>query len=382
MLFSEGMGGCCSKSSSRDVVVLNGRPLRKLSLIGEGGFAFVYLVEDTSTGAQYALKQVRCAESEHVESALREAELHTLFDHPNLLKVVDYGVVSPGSSRAMSGPGEVNLVGGGTGSGPQVVLLLLPYLRGGSLHDLLGHMRSSSTSFSETEALALFVSVCTGVRELHLHDPPLAHRDVKPGNILLNDNNCPLLMDFGSMRPARVNVRSRAMAVALADEAAENSTAPYRAPELFDVSSDGVVDERTDVWSLGALLYAIAFGESPFEAAAGQAGGSIALAVLSGRYEVPEDHGYSDRFLGLIEYMLNTDPETRPFIDDVIARARAILRDHLDPNYDPDSHQDLPDPIDTPPVSDPDDDGIDAAMSPLTPPDLNVDFGEFAAEFS
>jgi serine/threonine kinase 16 len=75
----------------------------------------------------------------------------------------------------------------------------------------------------------------------------------------------PVLMDFGSMAPAERQVKNRIEALILQDEAAQFSTVPYRAPELFDVASDASIDARTDVWSLGCLLYALAFGYSPFE---------------------------------------------------------------------------------------------------------------------
>ena len=60
-------------------------------------------------------------------------------------------------------------------------------------------------------------------------------------------------------------ISSRSEALLLQDEAAQFCTVSYRAPELFDVASQAVIDARTDVWSLGCLLYCIAFGYSPFE---------------------------------------------------------------------------------------------------------------------
>ncbi len=66
-----------------------------------------------------------------------------------------------------------------------------------------------------------------------------------------DDGIQPILMDLGSLAPSPTPITSRSMALALQDEAAEHSTMPYRAPELFDVKTGTVVDTKVDIWSLG-----------------------------------------------------------------------------------------------------------------------------------
>lgn len=98
--------------------------------------------------------------------------------------------------------------------------------------------------------------------------------------------------------------------------AAEKCTMPYRAPELFDVKTNTVLDEKVDIWSLGCTLYAMAYGHSPFEI---DPSGSVALAVLNNQYKFPsqsEDH-YSENVRKLIQFMLVTDPLKRPDINNV-----------------------------------------------------------------
>merc|ERR1712147_404496 len=139
-----------------------------------------------------------------------------------------------------------------------------------------------------------------------------------------------VLMDFGSVREARRTINSRMEALRLQEDAEAHCTAAYRAPELFDVPSDCVVDARIDVWSLGCTLYYLAYGESPFEYAGGEAGGSIALAVMSGKVEWPA----ADRAVveeadlatlrPLIEYCLERDPRARPTCDEVVLRVEQI----------------------------------------------------------
>lgn len=96
---------------------------------------------------------------------------------------------------------------------------------------------------------------------------------------------------------------------------------PYRAPELFDVKNETTLDEKVDIWSLGCTLYAMAYGQSPFEAGMNEQGGSIALAVLNGQFRFPSDPEldqlYSQTVKDLISWLLIADPSTRPDIHQV-----------------------------------------------------------------
>lgn len=124
-------------------------------------------------------------------------------------------------------------------------------------------------------------------------------------------------MDFGSACPARVHIENRQQALSQQDLAAEQSTMPYRAPELFDVKTGTTLNEKVDIWSLGCTLYAMAYGQSPFEVNMDQ-GGSVALAVLNNQYKFPtkEDH-YSQDVKDAIKWMLTANPEDRPNIQQV-----------------------------------------------------------------
>lgn len=115
-----------------------------------------------------------------------------------------------------------------------------------------------------------------------------AHRDIKPGNIMVDDDgDTPILMDLGSLAPSPTPISSRSLALAVQDTAAEHSTMPYRAPELFDVKTGSVIDDKVDIWSLGCTMYACLVGKSPFEARSDETGGSLSICVLGGDWRWP-----------------------------------------------------------------------------------------------
>jgi len=302
---------CCFTGG---IVNVNGRRL-KISPLGEGGFSVIYLGEDLETGQVCVLKRMTCVDSETVKEAVREAELYQLFNHPNIIKCIDSSVtICPSNPEAKD------------------VYMLLPFYRRGTLQALIDENNERGIKFLETEMLEISLGIAQGLLAMHNFAPegssevcPLAHRDVKPANILLGSDNTPILMDFGSVANAIVKIENRAQALALQELAAERCTMPYRAPELFDVKSQTVVDEKVDVWSLGCVIYCMTYGTSPFETAMNEQGGSIALAVMNGVVSFPKEDNYSKRLRELITWMLQVDPEKRPKMEQVVARISDLL---------------------------------------------------------
>ncbi|CAL8575397.1 Serine/threonine-protein kinase env7 [Xanthoria parietina] len=330
---------------------VNNRSFKLLRLLGEGGFSYVYLVQDTSTSQLYALKKIRCPfGQESVSLALKEAEAYALFSpHPHIIHAVDHAVTS---ANDKSDPGS------------KTVYILLPYYRRGNLQDAINANLVNHTQFPERRLMIMFLGVAKALKAMHqyrvkgapggaqsrqnakklrqeaeeadrdaarkargrrkdadiseeedIEQEPLmngevtrsqegvgdgeirayAHRDVKPGNIMISDSGTsPILMDLGSLAPSPVHITSRALALQTQDLAAEHSTLPYRAPELFDTKTGAVIDAKTDIWSFGCTLFACLVGKSPFEMRSEETGGSLSICVLGGDWRFPDEESMAN----------------------------------------------------------------------------------------
>merc|ERR1711892_211008 len=299
------MGCVCFKQS----MVVEDVPYRVVRQIAEGGFSTVDLVEDTRTGKKYAMKKITCHSTEDQNLATKEVEITRSLEHPNIVRVI-------GSATS----GTADIVHNTTS---QVVIVFPLYTRG-SLHDELGKRQLTNSPFTQETLLSIFASICLAVKELHHSSPPLAHRDIKPHNILLEKGMSPVLMDFGSTTTAQVTIATMKEAQYLQDTAAERSSMCYRPPELFQVNSSCTLDERTDIWSLGCLLYAMMYYQSPFDPVY-ERGDSVALAVQAGKITFPATSAqYSQDLLQLVSEMTMQDISFRLKIESVIEEVEKL----------------------------------------------------------
>ncbi|KAG8733541.1 hypothetical protein FRC11_005395 [Ceratobasidium sp. 423] len=407
------LSSCMCRQSA--TIKVNGRSFVVKRVLGEGGFSFVYLVEDATSGRLFALKKIRCPTGEDgVREAMREVEAYRRFRHPNIIRILDSAVVQDHDEG-------------------KIVYLFLPFYQRGNLQDAITSHSLAGTHFSELELARLFRGTCLGVRAMHAYRAPAragdqpsggapprrpspapthgddaddhnaallpqadhgddsddehgggysyssqplrsapprsrdlvgdesrlvfdgdaelgeietrageqgvpegegvivpyAHRDIKPANVMYADDGVtPILMDFGSTIRARIKIEDRSQALVQQDLAAEQSTMPYRAPELFDVKTGTTLTEAVDIWSLGCTLFALAYGHSPFETTQTmEQGGSMAMAVMGGKYKHPPESAgrWSAGLIGLIDACLKLDPNERPDIHQLIAMTDKVI---------------------------------------------------------
>jgi len=298
------MGCVCFKPS----IEIDGVTYKVIRQIAEGGFSTVELIENSRTGKKYAMKKITCHSVEDQNLATKEVELTRSFDHPNIMRVI-----------ASSSKGAPDIVHNTTST----VMIVFPLYSRGSLHDELERRQLSSSPLLEQTLLSIFSAICSAIKMLHSSNPPIAHRDIKPHNVLLDKDLSPVLMDFGSATPARVTINNLREAQYLQDTAAERCSMCYRPPELFQVSSNCTLDERTDIWSLGCLLYAMMYYQSPYDPVY-ERGDSVALAVQAGGFNFPTNPVYSEHLIQLVREMTNQDMSFRPQIDSVIEKVEIL----------------------------------------------------------
>lgn len=272
--------------------------------LSEGGFAHVYLVRvpkaDGRSSETAVLKRVAVPDKDALANMRTEVEtMKKLKGHEKIVTYMD--------SHASQ------LKGGGF-----EVFLLMEYCSGGGLIDFMNTRLQHR--LTEPEILHIFSDVAEGVATMHYLKPPLLHRDLKVENVLIttiSNNKIYKLCDFGSTAPPRPAATTAAEGRLIEDDIQRHTTLQYRSPEMIDVYRKQPIDEKSDVWALGVLLYKLCYYTTPFEEV-GQ------MAILNASFKYPAYPQFSDRIKKLIGWMLRENPQHRPNIYQVVAEVCAM----------------------------------------------------------
>lgn len=212
-------------------------PYKLLQEIGEGGFGVVYMAEqEAPVRRRVALKVIKEGMDTRQVIARFEAERQALalMDHPNIAKVLDAGSTEAGR--------------------PYFVMELVPGLK---ITEFCDRHR-----LPPEERLKLFQEVCKAVQ--HAHQKGIIHRDLKPSNILVTLHDgvpVPKIIDFGIAKATGFRLTNKTLFTAFAQMI---GTPAYMSPEQAELSGIDI-DTRSDIYSLGVLLYELLTGRPPFE---------------------------------------------------------------------------------------------------------------------
>ncbi|MGD8751375.1 MAG: serine/threonine-protein kinase, partial [Anaerolineales bacterium] len=194
-------------------------------ILGQGGMGNIYRAVDENLGVEVAVKENLFTTDEYARQFKREAIILANLRHSKLPRVTDHFVIE--------GQGQY---------------LIMDYIEG---EDLSERMRRLGV-ISEPDAILIGVNICDALSYMHSRQPPVLHRDIKPANVRISPQGLIYLVDFGL---AKVILRGQTTTTG-----ARAMTPGFSPPEQYGGAR---TDQRSDIYSLGATLYAAVSGVIP-----------------------------------------------------------------------------------------------------------------------
>lgn len=260
--------------------LMNGQQIgsyRLLSFLAQGGMAEVYVALDTTLNREVVLKVIRsilAQDKAFIARFRREAQITAQLNHPNIVQIYSTDFTPDGRPY-----------------------LAMQYIKGGTLQDYLHKLAERQEMFTTTAALSIIRQIADALNTAH--QAGIVHRDLKPSNILLHPNGVPVLTDLG--------IAAAESLTRLTQTGNVMGTPYYMSPEQ---ASGKALDGRSDIYSLGVILYELLAGNTPFQA-------DSPLAVLHQHvYEDPPPLAQrrtdlTDTTYRLVEQCLHKDPTQR-----------------------------------------------------------------------
>ncbi|HJS24200.1 MAG TPA: protein kinase [Pyrinomonadaceae bacterium] len=210
-------------------------PYKIIERVGSGGMGDIYLASDTRLGRKIVLKTLPThftKDHERVHRFQLEARAASALNHPNIITIYDIGQLD------------------------QLHYIAIEFIDGETLRK-----RIKTSPLKIAEALEVAISVAAAL--FAAHEAGIVHRDIKPENIMLRADGVVKVLDFGLAKLAEPSATAD-QTLFQTEQGIVMGTAPYMSPEQVRGLT---VDSRTDIWSLGAVLYEMIAGRPPFEGA-------------------------------------------------------------------------------------------------------------------
>src|SRR5512141_782480 len=246
--------------------LLNGR-YRIVDILGQGGMGSVYRAMDENLGVEVAVKENLFTTDEYSRQFRLEAVILASLRHQHLPRVTDHFVI-----------------------GNEGQYLVMDYIEGEDLRQRMERMGN----ITEDEAILMGAAMCDALTYLHTRKPPILHRDIKPGNVKITPDGHIFLVDFGLGKVLHGSQATTTGARAI--------TPGYYPPEQCGTAR---TDPRTDIYSLGATMYAALTGIIPEDGLA-RAMDNTQLTPLRKR-----NSKVSRRLAAAIEKAMGIDPADR-----------------------------------------------------------------------
>ncbi|KIK19600.1 hypothetical protein PISMIDRAFT_107269 [Pisolithus microcarpus 441] len=268
-----------------------------LDIIGNGSFGIIRKVRRKTDGMTFARKELNFERMSERDRKQIVAEVNILkdLDHENIVRYHDRHVDREGG----------------------ILYILMEYCGGGDLSSIIKQAQKHNRLVPEDTVWHYFMQILLALQ--HCHHPPnqgkddrrpqILHRDLKPDNVFLDDSNNVKLGDFG-------------LSKALAQASFANTyvgTPYYMSPELMQ---EKAYDSKSDIWSLGCLIYELCALRPPFHEA--KTHSELSIFIRNGRIP-PLPRGYSQALSNVIKAMLNLNPAMRPSATQLLQHERLVL---------------------------------------------------------
>jgi len=252
---------------------------QRIKVLGKGSFGKAYLVKNTVENEFCVVKQMETSmmDKKEREEAVKEAMLLKRMDHKNIVRFQEVFMTKKGR-----------------------LCIVMDYADGGDVHMVL--KKQDGQLLSENRIVEWFVQTCFALR--HVHDRKVLHRDLKTQNIFLMESGQIKLGDFGI---ARVLDATKDYAKTMV------GTPYYLSPEIIE---DKPYNFKSDIWSLGVVLYEMTTLKHPFDA---DSLVILASKILKDEYP-PLDGSFSAELQAMIKSMLSKDARLRPLIKEIMAQ--------------------------------------------------------------